>query len=132
MVNSRKLHSCLRARALAPHDPNVLIVWECVLRRSAEMMPRYRPTTRRSRSTLTGARPLQSRRSAEKLHDIRGSRAAYQRAVTLDRNYAEAFASIAWLDAQAGDAASARAYGEHAVVLSPSNVLAGMARPPPL
>ena len=63
----------------------------------------------------------------QSLNDIKRSRSAYERAAALNPNYAEPLASLAWLDARAGDGASARAHGERALLLSPTNVLARIA-----
>ena len=59
--------------------------------------------------------------------DPNGARAAYERVVALDPDHAEAIASIAWIDAQAGDSASATRWGERALALDPANVLGRMA-----
>ena len=59
--------------------------------------------------------------------DLNAARSAYERVVTLDPDHAEAIASIAWLDAQAGDSASASQWGERALALDAANVLGRMA-----
>ena len=51
-------------------------------------------------------------RGAQRHQAARGS--AYERATALDPNYVEPLAGLAWLDAQAGDAASARVSAAHA------------------
>lgn len=63
----------------------------------------------------------------EAQNDLTGARSAYQRVVALDPSHVEALASLAWLDAQAGDSPSARAWGELALELDGTNVLARMA-----
>ncbi|MEO7655588.1 MAG: sulfotransferase [Sphingomicrobium sp.] len=63
----------------------------------------------------------------ENSNDPNGARSAYQRAVALDPGQVEALASLAWLDAQAGDSRSARTWGERALALDRLNVLARMA-----
>src|SRR5688500_4149058 len=65
--------------------------------------------------------------SRENVDDLNGARSAYECAAELDQGHAEARASLAWLDAQAGDTLSARDWGERALALDPSNVLARMA-----
>lgn len=63
----------------------------------------------------------------ENAGDLESARSAYERVVSLDPNHAEALASLAWLDAQAGDRASAFQWGARALALDAANVLAGMA-----
>ena len=63
----------------------------------------------------------------EKKDDLNGARSAYQRVVALDPDHVEALASLAWLDAQAGDTVSAREWSERALELDGVNVLARMA-----
>jgi tetratricopeptide (TPR) repeat protein len=63
----------------------------------------------------------------ENSDDLKGARAAYEEVARLDPNHVEALASLAWLDAQAGDRAAARQWGERALVLDGANVLARMA-----
>ena len=63
----------------------------------------------------------------ENSNDLTGARSAYQRVVALDSGHVEALASLAWLDAQAGDSLSARAWSELALELHGANVLARMA-----
>jgi tetratricopeptide (TPR) repeat protein len=55
------------------------------------------------------------------------ARSAYEQAIGLDPQNAEAVASLAWLDVQAGEAQSGRSHAQQALALSPSNVLAHMA-----
>src|SRR5687767_6094591 len=59
--------------------------------------------------------------------DLNGARAAYERTAELDPGHAEALASLAWLDAQAGATVPAREWGERALALDAANVLARMA-----
>ena len=63
----------------------------------------------------------------EKNNDLNGARSTYQLVVVLDPGHVEALASLAWLDAQAGDSRSARTWGELALKLDGVNVLARMA-----
>ncbi len=63
----------------------------------------------------------------ENSNDLNGARSAYQRVVALDPGHIEALASLAWLDAQAGDSLSAGAWSELALELDSTNVLARMA-----
>jgi tetratricopeptide (TPR) repeat protein len=63
----------------------------------------------------------------EQLDDVKGARSAYEQAVALEPNYVDALASLAWLDAVAGDAPSARSCAQRALALSASDVLARMA-----
>lgn len=60
-------------------------------------------------------------------NDLKGARSAFEQAVALDPLHTEAVASLAWLDAQAGESASAIAWAEHALRLDARNVLARMA-----
>jgi tetratricopeptide (TPR) repeat protein len=60
-------------------------------------------------------------------NDLNGARSAYEQAVAVDPRHVEAVASLAWLDAQAGNTASAAAFGERALDLDAENVLARMA-----
>src|SRR4029079_18834209 len=63
----------------------------------------------------------------EELSDIKGARAAYERGSDLDPNYLEPLAALAWLDAQAGDSASAGMNAGRVLARAPPSVLAGMA-----
>src|SRR5215217_8617523 len=63
----------------------------------------------------------------ENSNDLNGARSAYQQAIAVDSRHVEALASLAWLDAQAGDTASAAAFGKRALGLDAGNVLARMA-----
>jgi tetratricopeptide (TPR) repeat protein len=63
----------------------------------------------------------------EQIDDVNGAKSAYERAAALDRDYVEPLASLAWLDALAVNAMSARVHAERALALSPANVLARMA-----
>jgi tetratricopeptide (TPR) repeat protein len=60
-------------------------------------------------------------------NDLKGARSAYEQAVDLDRYNLEALASIAWLDAQAGDGDSALDWAKRALGVDGQNVLARMA-----
>jgi hypothetical protein len=63
----------------------------------------------------------------EDADDLQGAQSAYERAAALDPGHVEARASLAWLDAQAGNGAAARAWAEQALALDAANVLARMA-----
>ena len=117
-----------RARTLAPKDPHILNSLGVCLKALGQVDAALQ--------AYDAALRLDSRMAAahfnrgtvlEELSDIKGARAAYERASQLDRNYAEPLACLAWLDAQAGDAASAQIRAERVMALSPTNVLARMA-----
>ena len=59
--------------------------------------------------------------------DLQSARRAYEQVARLDPGHVEALASLAWLDAQAGDSAAACRWGERALALDAANVLARMA-----
>ena len=117
-----------RARELAPDDPHLLNSLGLCLKElgqsdaalqafeAALLLDPRMVAAHFNRGTLL-----------EERDDVKAARSAYERAGALDRTYAEPLASLAWLDAQAGEAVSARAHGERALALSPSNVLARMA-----
>jgi hypothetical protein len=63
----------------------------------------------------------------EQRDDPKGARVAYLLAVEQSPGHAEALASLAWLDAQAGDRVAARTWSERALTLDAANVLARMA-----
>lgn len=117
-----------RARTLAPKDPNVLnSLGVCLkaLGQSDAALQAYDAALRLD----PGLAAAHFNRGAvlESLNDINGARSAYEKAATLDRNYVEPLASLAWLDAVAGDVAAARANAERTLALSPANLLARMA-----
>ena len=117
-----------RARTLAPKDPHVLnTLGICLtgLERTDAALQAYDAALRIDRDLAA----VHFNRGAllEALDNITAARSAYERAAVLDRNYVDPLASLAWLDAQAGDAMSARRFGQSALKLSPSNVLAHMA-----
>ena len=117
-----------RARTLAPKDPHVLnSLGVCLkaLGRSDEALKTY-DTALRLDPGLAAAH-FNRGAALEEYNDIKGARSAYEQAAALDRTYVEPLASLAFLDAQAGDAASARTRAEHVLARSPANVLARMA-----
>ena len=117
-----------RAGALAPKDPhvsNTLGMCLQALGRTDSALQAYDAAVR----VAPGMAAAHFNRGTmlEYLKDIKGSTSAYERAAALDPNYVEPLASLAWLDAQSGNGASARTKAERALALSPSNVLARMA-----
>ncbi|HZC38770.1 MAG TPA: sulfotransferase [Sphingomicrobium sp.] len=117
-----------RARALAPKDPQVansLGVCLKALGRTDAALQAYDAALRLD--PAMAAAHFNRGAVLELLNDIQSAKAAFERAAALDRNYVEPLASLAWLDAVAGDAVSARTRAERALILSPSNVLARMA-----
>jgi len=117
-----------RARALAPKDPNILNSLGVSLKalgRTTDALQAYDAAVRADPNM---AAPNFNRGVVlEDLSDLRAARSAYEQAATLDRNYPEPLARLAWLSAQAGDAESARTYGERTLSLAPANMLARMA-----
>lgn len=117
-----------RARALAPKDPHVLNSLAMSLAAAGENkagLEAYGAALRIDPSMA--AVHFNRGMLLEKLNDLNAARSAYERAAELDSHYAEPIASLAWLDARAGDASSAEARAERALSLSNSNVLARMA-----
>jgi tetratricopeptide (TPR) repeat protein len=117
-----------RARALATKDPNILNslgMALVALGQTGAALQAYDAALRID----PGMAAVHFNRGAllQSLNDIKGSRSAYERAAALNPNYAEPLAGLAWLDARAGDGVSARAHGERALLLSPTNVLARIA-----
>ncbi len=117
-----------RARTLAAKDPNILNSLGMALTALGQTdvaLQAYGAALRID----PGMAAVHFNRGAllESLSDIKGSRSAYERAAALDQNYVEPLASLAWLDARAGNAVAARTHGERALLLSPTNVLARMA-----
>jgi tetratricopeptide (TPR) repeat protein len=117
-----------RGRSLAPKDPHIfnsLGMCLAALGRTDSALQAYDTALRIDPDMA----PAHFNRGAllEILTEVKASRLAYERAAELDRNYVEPLASLAWLDARAGDPVSARVRGERALALSPSNILARMA-----
>lgn len=117
-----------RANALAPADPNVLNSLGICLSALGQLdlaLQSYDAALQ-----LDGAMAAAHfNRGAvlEEMNDIRGARSAYEQSAELDPNYVEPLASLAWLDALAGETQSARSQAERALALSPTNVLTRMA-----
>ena len=117
-----------RARTLAPRDPHVLNSLGVCLRGLGRLEAAKEAYDAAIRIDPRLAAAHFNRASVlEDLNDMKGARAGYQRAASLDRAYAEPLASLAWLSAQNGDAAEARALGQRAEAMAPANVLARMA-----
>src|SRR4051794_9848890 len=117
-----------KARVLAPNDPHILNTLASSLRalgRTDEALRAYGVALRIDPNLA--AAHFNRGALLEEIDDINGSRSAYEQAAKLDRNYVEPLAALAWLDAQAGDAPSARARAQHTLALAPTNELARMA-----
>jgi Flp pilus assembly protein TadD len=117
-----------RARALAPADPHLLNGLGLCLRaqgRNDAALEAFSAAIRADRRHA--AAEFNRAALLEELHDVTGARAGYQRAIELQPGYVEPLASLAWLLAQAGDAAQARAHGARAAALAPQHPLARMA-----
>ncbi len=117
-----------RARSLAPKDPHILNMLGICLQALGDAegsLAAYGAAIRAD--PFLAAAHFNRGTLLQDLTDINAARAAYERAAELDRNYAEPLASLALLDARAGDSASAQANGQRALALSPSNVLARIA-----
>ena len=117
-----------RARALAPRDAHVLNSLGVCLRALGRIDA--------ARDAYEAAIRADGRLAAahfnrgavlEELNDMKGARAAYEKAAGLDRGYVDPVAGLAWLSAQNGDAAEARTLGERALRMAPGNLLARMA-----
>ena len=63
----------------------------------------------------------------KEMGDIQGARAAYANALDINRQDVDALAGLAWLEAEAGDAAIALPLVRHALNLAPSHELARLA-----
>jgi len=117
-----------RARALAPSDPHILNSLGICLKAVGQNEAALEAYAAALRADPDMAAAHFNRGAIfEGLNDIKRARAAFERAAALDQKYVEPLASLAWLDAQAGDAASARGHAERALAISPSNALASMA-----
>jgi tetratricopeptide (TPR) repeat protein len=117
-----------QARKLAPKDPHVLnslAVCLKALGQADAALDAYNAALRLD--PAMAAAHFNRGALLEELSDIKGARAAYERAASLDPNYVEPVASLAWLDAQAGDGTSARTNAARVLGRSPGNVLARMA-----
>ena len=117
-----------RARALAPRDAHVLNSLGICLRAQGRLEAAREAYDAALRVAPRLAAAHFNRGSVlDDLNDMKGARAAYQTAAGLDRTYVDPIASLAWLAAQNGDAAEARALGGRALLMAPFNVLARMA-----
>jgi tetratricopeptide (TPR) repeat protein len=117
-----------RARALTPRDPHVLNSLGLCLAALGQLDAALQAYDAALRADPDMAAAHFNRGAVlEDLNDIKGATAAYERASALDRNYVEPLARLAWFEAQAGDAQSARVHGERALQLSPPNVPARIA-----
>lgn len=117
-----------RARTLSPKDPHILNSLGVCLKALGQDDAALEAYTGAARIDPNLAAAHFNRGSIlEERSDITGARAAYERAAAIDAHYAEPLAGLAWLDAQAGDAGSARLRAERALVLAPTNVLARLA-----
>jgi tetratricopeptide (TPR) repeat protein len=118
-----------RARALSPKDPHVLNGLGLCLKALGQTDAALQAydSALRAEPGMAAAHFNRGAVLEDDLKAITGARSAYERAVELDRTYVEPLARLAWLDAQAGDAASARARAERTLALSPFNELARIA-----
>ena len=117
-----------RGRALSPRDPNILNSLGICLKSLGQ--------EHAALEALNGALKIDPDMAAahfnrgtvlEALSEIRRARAAYEKAAALNPTYVEPLASLAWLDALAGNTRSARTHAESALKHSPANALARMA-----
>ena len=117
-----------RARSLAPKDPHILNTLGACLTALGQQEQALKAFDAAIRIDPDMAAAHFNRgKLLDDLNDLNAARSAYARAAMLDSGYVDPLASLAWLDARAGDAPAARAYGNRALALSPSNLLARMA-----
>lgn len=117
-----------RARTLAPRDPNVLNSLGICLKSLGQEHAALEAYTAALKIDPDMAAVHFNRGAVlESLSEITRARSAYEKAAALDPNYVEPLASLAWLDAQAGDGASAQLHAERVLARSPANALARMA-----
>ena len=117
-----------RARSLTPKDANILNSLGICLRALGQTYPALEAYGAALKIDPGMAAAHYNRGALlESLNDLTGARAAYERAAALKPDYVEPVASLAWLDAQAGDPVSARAKAEQVLSVSRSNILARMA-----
>lgn len=117
-----------RARMMAPNDPQLLNgIALCLksLGRADEALQAFDEALRIN--PRMAAAHYNRGILLEELKYAKAARAAYEQAAALDSNYVDAVAGIAWLDAEAGDPASARRYAERALMRSPSHAVANLA-----
>ena len=117
-----------QARKLAPKDPHILNSLAVCLKALGQpdaALDAYNAALRLD--PRMAAAHFNRGALLEELSDIKGARAAYERAAVLDSNYLEPLAALAWLDAQAGDSASAGMNAGRVLARAPANVLARMA-----
>lgn len=126
--NDEALQLLKRARAQAPKDPHVLNSLAMCLAALGETGPALQAYNSALRlNPAMAAVHFNRGMLLETIQDVRGARASFERAAELDRNYANPIASLAWMDAIAGDKVRARALAQRALALSPGNLLARMA-----
>jgi len=117
-----------QARKLAPKDPHILNSLAVCLKALGQpdaALDAYNAALRLD--PRMAAAHFNRGALLEELSDIKGARAAYERAAVLDSNYLEPLAALAWLDAQAGDSASTGMNAGRVLARAPANVLARMA-----
>jgi len=117
-----------QARKLAPKDPHILNSLAVCLKALGQpdaALDAYNAALRLD--PRMAAAHFNRGALLEELSDIKGARAAYERAAVLDSNYLEPLAALAWLDAQAGDSASAGMNAGRVLARAPASVLARMA-----
>lgn len=125
---SEALQLLKRARALSPRDPNILNSLGICLKSLGQDHAALEAFNSALKIDPDMAAAHFNRGTVlEALSEIRRARAAYEKAAVLDQTYVEPLASLAWLDAQAGDSRSARTHAESALKHSPANALARMA-----
>ena len=117
-----------RARRLAPKDAQILNGLGVCLQAVGKLDEALEAYNAAVRSDPGVAAAHFNRGTVlEDLNDLNGARAAFARAADLDPTYVHPIASLAWRDAQAGDAVAARENGRRALRLSAINALARMA-----
>lgn len=117
-----------RARAAAPNDPQLLNSMGLCLKalgRLDEALQAFESALKVNPNMASAH--FNRGLLLEELKFIDAARSAYERAAALDPNKVDALASLAWLDAEAGNEISARKNGELVLVRSPSNVVARLA-----
>ena len=122
------VHMLERARALSPREANVLNSLGICLKalgRAEDALEAYDQAV--EADPALAAAHFNRGALLDQLNDVNGARAAYRRASECDPSYVEPIASLAWLEARAGNAAAAGAHAERALSISGDNVIARMA-----